>query len=86
MAVGPELTGPFSRDSMRRALDRLANESFDLLIIGGGVINAAIASGLDGDSEGSLVVENIEISERALARWSSATSWAIIPPIDAPAI
>jgi len=32
------------------------------------VVNAAIASGLDGGSEGSLVVENIEISERDLGQ------------------
>ena len=43
MAVGPELTAPFFLDSMRRALDRLANESFDLLIIGGGVTGACVA-------------------------------------------
>jgi glycerol-3-phosphate dehydrogenase len=43
MAVGPELTRPFPLDSMRRAIDRLANEVFDLLIIGGGVTGACVA-------------------------------------------
>jgi glycerol-3-phosphate dehydrogenase len=43
MLAGPELTGPFLQDSMRRALDRLANETFDLLIIGGGVTGACVA-------------------------------------------
>src|SRR6476661_862784 len=43
MAVGPELTRPFPLDSMYRAIDRLANEVFDLLIIGGGVTGACVA-------------------------------------------
>jgi len=43
MAVGPELTRPFSLESMHRAIDRLANEVFDLLIIGGGVTGACVA-------------------------------------------
>jgi glycerol-3-phosphate dehydrogenase len=43
MPVAPELTGPFFQDSMRRALDRLANEAFDLLVIGGGVTGACVA-------------------------------------------
>jgi len=43
MPVGPELTSPFFQDSMRRALDRLVNETFDLLIIGGGVTGACVA-------------------------------------------
>ena len=43
MPDGPELTGPLFTDSMRRALDRLANESFDLLIIGGGITGACVA-------------------------------------------
>src|SRR5690349_5303300 len=43
MAVGPELTRPFPLDSMRRAIDRLANEVFDLLVIGGGVTGACVA-------------------------------------------
>src|SRR5471032_765764 len=43
MSAGPELTRSFLLDSMRRALDRLANETFDLLIIGGGVTGACVA-------------------------------------------
>jgi glycerol-3-phosphate dehydrogenase len=43
MAVGPELTLSFPLDSMRRAIDRLANEVFDLLIIGGGVTGVCVA-------------------------------------------
>lgn len=43
MAGETELTSPFPKDSMRRALDRLANETFDLLIIGGGVTGACVA-------------------------------------------
>jgi glycerol-3-phosphate dehydrogenase len=43
MPDGPELTGPIAPDPMRRALDRLANETFDLLIIGGGVTGACVA-------------------------------------------
>src|SRR6201986_2658341 len=40
MSVGPE-PGFFRR--MRRATDRLANENFDILIIGGGVTGACVA-------------------------------------------
>lgn len=43
MPAQPELTGSFFQDSMRRALDRLGNEAFDLLIIGGGVTGACVA-------------------------------------------
>src|SRR6185437_4806752 len=43
MAGRPELTLPLSLDSMRRALDRLASETFDLLIVGGGVTGACVA-------------------------------------------
>lgn len=43
MPGGPELTHPLSLDSMRRAIDRLANDTFDLLIIGGGVTGACVA-------------------------------------------
>src|SRR5690348_10935048 len=43
MAGRPELTLPLSLDSMRRAIDRLANEVFDLLVIGGGVTGACVA-------------------------------------------
>src|SRR5512143_3945603 len=43
MPGGPELTHPLSLDSMRRAIDRLANDTFDLLIVGGGVTGACVA-------------------------------------------
>jgi len=43
MAGRPELTLPLSLDSMRRAINRLANEVFDLLVIGGGVTGACVA-------------------------------------------
>src|SRR5476649_3099933 len=43
MPGGPELSRPFPLDSMRRATDRLSNEEFDLLIIGGGVTGACVA-------------------------------------------
>src|SRR5271165_2820446 len=43
MAPGQELTLPARRDFMRRSLDRLADETFDLLIVGGGVTGACVA-------------------------------------------
>jgi len=43
MSGAPELNRPFPLDPMRRALDRLADEEFDLLIIGGGVTGACVA-------------------------------------------
>lgn len=43
LSGGPELTSPKVPNSMRRALDRLSNETFDLLIIGGGITGACVA-------------------------------------------
>ena len=43
MPSGPEPTLANLPDTMRRAIDRLANETFDLLIVGGGVTGACVA-------------------------------------------
>ena len=51
---------------------------------GGGVIRAAIASGVGWPTRGSPVVDMIEVSVRTRSGCSMAIVWAIIPPIDAP--
>jgi glycerol-3-phosphate dehydrogenase len=43
MSAGLELTFPNGRKTMRRATDRLANETFDILVIGGGITGACVA-------------------------------------------
>ena len=54
--------------------------------VGGGVSNAAIASGAPCPYSGSPVVDMIEHIERTRAGWSIAICWTIMPPIEAPAM
>src|ERR1700721_90701 len=53
-------------------------------VAGGGAISIAVASRVGAGTLGLPVVDMIEVSERTRSGNEIATSWAIMPPIEAP--